>query len=203
MPSGVEVYILDQPSIGDACRFSVSPLYDRRVLEIRNADPSDLSSVAEIHVASWQAAYRGIISDEILDSLSVKERQQTWKEWIRLPGSELFVASRGEMILGFCRLVHPDYSDDADQYVELTHLYLDPDAYGSGVGYALLQRAIKAAKARGSKGLFLWVLEENDRARRFYERANMRFDGGRQSRPVWLGEGVFEVRYRSSFVSAV
>ena len=86
------------------------------MLAIRNAGPSDLSAVAEIHVASWQAAYVGMISDDILGSLSVKERLQTWKEWNRLPCSELFLACRRGVILGFCRLVRPSNSDAIDQY---------------------------------------------------------------------------------------
>ena len=173
------------------------------MVEIRNAEDSDLSRVAAIHSASWQAAYRGMISDQILDSLSAKERLQAWQDWILIPGSELFVASRGGAILGFHRLVRSDSSEGSDPYDELTHLYLDPDVRGSGIGFALFEHAMQSARARGSQGLFLWVLEENERARRFYERANMRIDGGRQSRPAWLGEGVYEVRYRSTFVAAV
>jgi ribosomal protein S18 acetylase RimI-like enzyme len=184
-------------------RSAAYPLDGSHVVAIRNAEYSDLVRVAEIHVASWQAAYRGLISDEILGSLSVEDRLQTWKEWSVIPGAELWVAILEGLPVGFCRLAGEDPLDDADGYDEITHLYLDPGIYGRGIGYPLFQHAIQASNRRESKGVFLWVLEENVSARRFYERAKMSLDGGRQSRPAWLGDGVYEVRYRCSFEAAV
>ena len=49
--------------------------------------------------------------------------------------------------------------------------------------------------------MFLWTLEKNVRARRFYERQGMTADGARKDEPEWLGEGVYEVRYVLPFES--
>ena len=49
---------------------------------------------------------------------------------------------------------------------ELTHLYVDPAAQNCGVGSRLMEHA----KAESPDGLYLWVFQKNEGARRFYER---------------------------------
>jgi ribosomal protein S18 acetylase RimI-like enzyme len=46
------------------------------------------------------------------------------------------------------------------------HLYLEPEAFGTGVADALFEQA----KSRRPDGFMLWVFQQNARARRFYER---------------------------------
>ena len=52
-------------------------------------------------------------------------------------------------------------------------LYVRADRWGTGIGYALLEVAI------GDRAAYLWVLEGNARAIRFYERQGFRLDGTR------------------------
>jgi len=166
------------------------------VLEIRPVEPADLPRVAAIHVDSWRAAYRGLIPDEILDSLSVESRVAAWEKWLANPDSRIWVAVRGDRTVGFSRLRPATESDGPADFAEVSHLYLDPSDYASGVGAPLFERALEFARAHPHQGVVLWVLERNTRARRFYERRGFAADGARQSRPEWLGEGVYQVRYR-------
>lgn len=55
-------------------------------MKVRGASGDDAAAIAEIHVRSWQAAYRGVLPDELLDSLSVSERETSWRAL--LSGSE-------------------------------------------------------------------------------------------------------------------
>jgi ribosomal protein S18 acetylase RimI-like enzyme len=71
-------------------------------------------------------------------------------------GQEVWVAEEDGRILGFASLTED----------ELTNLYVDADAHGRGVGTALLDRA----KERRPDGFRFWVFQQNERARRFYER---------------------------------
>ena len=48
-------------------------------------------------------------------------------------------------------------------------IYLLPEYMGRGYGTALLKKCISELESRGFEGILLWVLEENFRARRFYE----------------------------------
>jgi len=49
-------------------------------MPIRAARFEDAQQIAEVHVASWQVAYRGILSDSLLDSLSVEAWTEQWQE---------------------------------------------------------------------------------------------------------------------------
>ena len=59
----------------------------------------------------------------------------------------------------------------------------------------MLAAAIAALRARSFVTASLWVLEDNPRARRFYEREGWRLDGGRR-KEEFLGVEISEVRYR-------
>jgi ribosomal protein S18 acetylase RimI-like enzyme len=54
--------------------------------------------------------------------------------------------------------------------VELERLYVDSDAIGHGVGAALMETSLDAARSMGYRTLWLGVWERNARAISFYER---------------------------------
>src|SRR3954451_25008746 len=54
----------------------------RAVPAIRRAVPSDAPALAAVHVRAWQAAYRGMMSDDLLDALDVGERERIWAGWL-------------------------------------------------------------------------------------------------------------------------
>jgi ribosomal protein S18 acetylase RimI-like enzyme len=77
---------------------------------------------------------------------------------------------------------------------ELYAIYVDPDRFGAGAGRALIGESIRRCTAAGHPRMYLWVLEENMRARRFYERSGFRADGTEVPFDV-DGVAVPEVRY--------
>ena len=76
---------------------------------------------------------------------------------------------------------------------ELYALYVTPARWSTGAGRDLMRRVLDETRAGGYPRIILWVLEQNARARQFYERSGFRLDG-RSYRPDWLG-GVTEVCY--------
>ena len=78
---------------------------------------------------------------------------------------------------------------------ELAGLYLVPEAQGSGLADALFDRGVEWLRARGHRSMGLWVLKENARARRFYERHGFKDDGGRKQCETLLAPAV---RYRKA-----
>ena len=71
-------------------------------------------------------------------------------------------------------------SEDADageRTGELYAIYLDPDRIGTGPGRRLSEHAVEDLRSRGFDTATLWVLETNERARRFYEAAGWTHDG--------------------------
>ena len=62
-------------------------------------------------------------------------------------------------------------------------LYVVPDAWGSGIAERLHDDALAALARAGAATARLWVLEDNERARRFYERRGWRRDGSERVVP--------------------
>ncbi|HEX2078064.1 MAG TPA: GNAT family N-acetyltransferase [Longimicrobium sp.] len=170
------------------------------MFEIRAATQADAASVAAIHVRGWKTTYRGILPDGLLDALRVEDRLPQWLGWIEGPRVHTLVACRGAEPIGFVRLCPArPIADPPPEYAEITHLYVDRQAHGGGVGRALIGRALQIARTEGYRGVLLWVLEENHRARAFYEAAGLRADGTSRTEPAFLGNDAAEVRYALAF----
>jgi ribosomal protein S18 acetylase RimI-like enzyme len=155
-------------------------------MRIREARPADARAVAEVHVRAWQSAYRGQLSDEYLDGLSVEDRlaqhewslrnlRETWRMWI---------CEEAGRVVGFA-VTGPSEDADADERTgEVYAIYLEPDRVGTGVGRELFAHAVEDLGRRGFATATLWVLETNVRARRFYESAAWRADGATASERI-------------------
>ena len=170
---------------------------------IRRATVDDAVAIAGVHVRSWRWAYRGIIPDDVLASMSLPEREAKWREHFeRADGAETFVAEDGARVLGFCTIGAARDEGLDGSVGELQAIYLDEDAAGRGVGRALHEVAIARLRERGYSRAVLWVLEHNPRARRFYEAAGWRPDGAARitRRPTYDRS---EVRYAIDLASTI
>jgi ribosomal protein S18 acetylase RimI-like enzyme len=158
---------------------------------VRDATPADAAAIAVCHVRTWQAAYAGVLPAAFLADLDPAPRERAWREWIE-GGGDILVAERAGRLVGFAS-VGP--ARDEPGSGELYAIYVEPEAWSSGAGRALMDAAVARLAERGYDEALLWVLEENPRARRFYERAGWSSDGGRQELTLG-GANVTEVRYR-------
>jgi GNAT superfamily N-acetyltransferase len=136
-------------------------------MEIRAAEVDDAEAIERIRIAGWQTAYRGIYPTAFLDALKLDWSR--WRERIATPppGWSSFVAEHQGVVTGFA-VIGPSREEEATG--ELYALYVDPSLWSTGIGRALLQRAEELLAGRYSDAT-LWVMEENPRARQFYERA--------------------------------
>jgi GNAT superfamily N-acetyltransferase len=90
---------------------------------------------------------------------------------------------------------YPLTADGASGRVaELYALYVRPSSWSTGTGRALMERVLARTGAAGYQAITLWVLRDNQRARRFYERAGFAPDGAANVL-TGLG-GIPEIRYR-------
>jgi len=166
-------------------------------IEVRPAITDDAPAIAQVNVASWQAAYRGIVSDRFLRGVSAEVRERTWRDRILSDPSRLtLVAERDREVVGYCGLSTPSRDDDAASGVaEIAAIYVHPDAWRTGAGGVLMESALATLRDGGWRVATLWVFEANERARGFYERYGFTHDGWRQGRPD-LGPNAAEVRLR-------
>jgi GNAT superfamily N-acetyltransferase len=156
---------------------TVNQGYDKvgRMVEIRELTEADIDAVAALHVRTWQAGYAGIIPVEVLDALDPGRFAARRRAQPVPAGARTVVADQDGTIVGFASF-GPDR--DGGGIGELYAIYVDPDRWGGGVGRRLFA-AVRDGLGAAYAGMRLWVLEENHRARRFYERAGMAADGAR------------------------
>jgi ribosomal protein S18 acetylase RimI-like enzyme len=160
-------------------------------VEVRPARLDDAAAIADVHVRTWQAAYEHVFGAERLDAMETERRAEAWQRWLAR-GDVAFVAEAEGAVVGFV-WVGPSRDDDAE--AELYAIYVLPDAWGSGAGPALMKTGVEAMREAGHAEAILWVLADNPRARRFYEREGGSLDGARKEQD-FLGVRVAEVRYR-------
>ena len=169
-------------------------------VEIRPARTGDAPALALVHVRSWQGAYRGLLPQEFLDGLDPAQRAGFWERVLAAAGarSGVVVADAGESLAGFAGF-GPARDEDADpgQTGELWAIYLHPDAWGQGWGRQLMAAAVTGMADAGFSQAVLWVLDSNERARRFYQAAGWSPDGAAKGDTIG-GAQVTEVRYRRS-----
>jgi len=135
-------------------------------MEIRYINQGDnLLEISNIYENSWKFAYKGIIPQDYLDSIP----KGRWANSINKTGMNNLVLIENGIILGtasFCKSRWEHHND----YGEIVSIYFLPEYMGKGYGGHLLKRCMEELKTFGFNKLLLWVLEDNMRARRFYEK---------------------------------
>ncbi|MFI8307094.1 GNAT family N-acetyltransferase [Streptomyces sp. NPDC085927] len=157
----------------------------------------DCAEVAGIRVRGWQHAYKGLVPQPYLDGLDIAaDADRRRARLLDGDGSvRNLVADGGDGgLLGWVAFGPYRDGDTRTEDAELYALYLRPEHIGRGVGRALLATAVRHCAVAGHERMFLWVLEGNAHARRFYERAGFAADGAEEAFEVG-GAVVPEVRY--------
>jgi len=162
---------------------------------LRPAERADAIAVARVHVRAWQAAYRGLLPDAYLDGLKPEDRAPHYDfSHIDPAKPHTIVAVEGEAVLGFATTM-PARDPDLEHHGELAALYVDPELWGRGFGAALIAAARARLVEQGFRHAYLWLLEGNARAGRFYHLDGWVPDGNHKTDSIW-GVTVSELRYR-------
>lgn len=134
---------------------------------VRRAGAGDADVIAAVHAGSWRRHYRGAYADAYLDGDLDGDRRAVWRSRFADPaGTATFVAEDDGVVVGF---VHVVLDADGRWGSLVDNLHVVTDRRYTGVGTALHGRAVEAVRAgAGRAGLFLWVLEQNVAAQRFY-----------------------------------
>jgi ribosomal protein S18 acetylase RimI-like enzyme len=176
---------------------------------LRDARRGDELAVAEVHVRSWQDAYRELMPAEFLAGLDPRDRagRYAFEAGEGAPTTVVAVGraadgedpsltnrevrpgsspSTGEPVIGFVTF-GPSRDPDTVGMGEIYALYVDPGRYEGGVGRMLMAHARRRLKEQGLDAAVLWVLIGNERAASFYEREGWVADGAtRQEQPYGI-----------------
>ena len=143
----------------------------------------EIKGKAFVHWRAWHEAYAGLINAEYLGKLTLEKCEEIAYRW----RDNILVALDGGRVVGFAG--YGESSRDDPDAGELFALYILSEYYGTGVGQMLLDAAMQMLNARSRVGL--WVLKENGRAIRFYEKCGFAATGEEKHLP---SVGATEIR---------
>lgn len=157
---------------------------------IRKMNQTDSrEEISNIYEQSWKYAYKGIIPQAYLDSIPKGQ----WCGAFDNPDRYTLVMLDDEKIIGtltYCKSRFEDYED----WGEIVSIYFLPEYMGKGYGKDLLEQAVEELKTMGFQTVFLRVLEDNHRARHFYEKCGFKY-GGKYYDDTIGGKWLRELQY--------
>ena len=147
---------------------------------LRRATPADAHALSRLASDSFTAAFGRLYQPQDLQAFLEAHRSPgRFEAELAKPGTFVAVAQDGGVPLGYCLLAfgfgfeeRPAPRPERPAY--LSELYCAPGQSGRGIGAALLEWAMAAARAEGADALQLSVFSENFGAQRFYQRYGFR-----------------------------
>lgn len=170
---------------------------------VRAGTRADADGITDVQVASWRAGYLHVFPESVLYADDFDSSRRTfWTNWRFGPGHRVAVVAEpteggGERVIGFC-----SYGPERERARgftgrgEVWAFYVHPDRWGSGAAALLMDHVEERLKAEGFVTAVLWVLDDNPRARRFYERQGWAPTGIAASFDDYCEVSVPEVEYR-------
>ena len=138
-----------------------------------------------VHCMAWQEAYRGIVNDRWLDTMTVEATTARARQF---PENTL-VAKDNDKVVGFA-VYGPSRDEDLPDAGEVDAIYVLSEYYDRKVGYRLMNEAVSRLSEYNT--IIVWVFEKNERAINFYHKYGFEFDGAKKE---WnLGTPVSIVR---------
>ncbi|MGE2734172.1 GNAT family N-acetyltransferase [Mycolicibacterium vaccae] len=143
---------------------------------IAPADPSRLAELADLAARTFPLACPPSSGPEDIAAFIAENLTAArFSEYLRDPDRVVLTATDSDRIVGYAMTVRgvPDDPDvaaavTARPAVELSKMYVDPEAHGRGVAAALMTAALEHAAASGAACVWLGVNQKNERAQRFY-----------------------------------
>lgn len=129
----------------------------------------EVKGKAFVHWHSWHEAYPDLVSQEYLDKLTIEKCEKIAFNWT----DNIIVAKDGDRVVGF--IGYGDRGEEAPNTGEIFALYVLSEYYGKGTGLQLMEAGLDQLKEYPQ--VCLWVLKDNKRAIRFYQKCGFCPDG--------------------------
>lgn len=147
---------------------------------LRKAGNMDISRIAEILIFTKRTTYRPIFKN---DNVSFNE-MQVLKEIEKLsqPSAldNIYVYDDG-IVKATVKI------EDIGEKTKVSEFFVDPFFQGEGIGTRILNTIIEK-----SKEVFLYVLDKNERAIRFYVKMGFKYTGEKEE---FLNSGFYMLKY--------
>jgi diamine N-acetyltransferase len=141
--------------------------------KIRLAVPADAAALAEFGARSFDDSFAVDNRPEDMAAyIAAAFNLQKQTEEIADPASVFLIAEIGNEMAGYARVNEGQAppSVSGDHPIELVRIYAGKTYIGQGIGPALMQACLDAARKRGCDTMWLGVWERNPRAIAFYRK---------------------------------
>lgn len=136
---------------------------------IKLASIDDAFIISHIHALSWKSVYKGILPQQYLDDIQDDSWVNVIQDWMKYNVITVQIAYDNDVPMG-CIAYGRSRDDGLPHWGEIVSLYFIPDYMGKGYGNKLMDKALFDMLQQGFKNVYLWVLEDNIRAQKFYEK---------------------------------
>ncbi len=159
-------------------------------MEIRHLQQTDDSfAISNIYEQSWKFAYKNIVPQSYLESIP----NGKWAAFLNRKDVNTLVMIENDIFIGTSSYGKSRFAD-LENYGEIDSIYLLPEYMGKGFGKKLIFAVIDELVRLNYKDIFLWVLEDNIRARRFYEKCGFKLSSDTINANIG-GKELKELRY--------
>ena len=142
--------------------------------QVRHATLKDAKAVAEVHVAAWQSAFKGVLPDEQLAAMSADKRQALWRDAIDMGEPQVLVATEGEKVIGFVGFDRSRDKGTPPTTGEIWAVGALPALWSTGAGLALWDGARDALTEEGCTKVTVWLPLRIERSLRFFDLAGFK-----------------------------
>lgn len=142
------------------------------------------SLVGEIHSLAWQQAYEGLFPAEYIDTENLEKRKQEFKDALQDERYQYFLVYDEDICVGIVKI----FMENED--CEIASIYFLKKYCGRGLGRKVIAQLVEMYK---DYYIYLWTLEENHMARRFYEKNGFVLTGN--VRNIMRGKNFAQVKY--------
>lgn len=141
--------------------------------------PEHFEAMSLIHALGWRDTYVGYVPDEymareITDDRWVKYFHEDYEAG-RCHGLLLYRDNRPVGCINYGPARGQEPVDGG--WGEIVSFYAHPDERGRGYGGLLMEEAVRRLGALGFRQVYVYVLRENEKARRFYTAHGFAWDG--------------------------
>ncbi len=153
---------------------------------------NDLDTVVRIHCEAWRDAYKGFMDEDYIARKNATRRGKWDSILSEAPSDKHFLIRAEGAPVGMISMDHPREAAEPDTY-EIFGLYILPEFMGNGYGTAAASLAEEKIRKMGYHHISLWVLEPNERAKRFWEKLG--FSQTDRSKTSYYDKPVRVLRY--------
>ena len=166
---------------------------------VRLAAAEDAGAIGRVRVAAWQAAYRGHMPADYLDSLDPAANLDELGAILQSPEPpfRVRVAELDGEVAGFSILGRPRYPAGAGT-LELWALNVAPRYWRRGIARALVGQSLDDGKSAGAMTLELWCIPANCAACALYESRGFTPTGQHRTTTALTGHPLHEIAYRAA-----